>query len=376
MLECSTKMSTGETEPLVEGAAASAQPHVCEQRIAEAPEDRRTLALRAIDGMLSALVLLGDQSESHRIRNALSSLRDAVRSKLNAISCSPREKELMQWAQARGMTERKPFDVQGTLIRKSIPWMATHAEMLNRQMPSCALDLKALQTAGYRVIKTCAMNFNPAIHGQDFWVFAEPFVTAAMRNCLSADYLIIDDHVPMSFLQSLLVEDTRNPKKNVAASSLPQTTNTERAPKRVELRTEPPPAPPASAQMTPEEEEEYKRRRRFCRWAKDAHAIPVDQHQFDEAVGAIAEKYHPLAKGVVNAMTIPSSLRGGKSAVRREALRILPDIVRSFEPPAGEHAPPKDGQLSPCTVQFKQHVEGQLRQKLDDFVKGKERKRK
>lgn len=60
-------------------------------------------------------------------------------------------------------------------------------------------------------------------------------------------------------------------------------------------------------------------------------------------------------------MAHPDAFRGGKSAVRREAYRLLPERIRAFDPAGGEH--------------FTQFVTVWLEANLNEFVAGNGRRR-
>ncbi len=355
---------------------------------ADDPSKEALLALRDLQPVLERL---GRRSASNRVLDAVDHIRRAVLSKLeekNNREPEPRVPALMHWARVHGIYGNNPFQVQGTIIKRSVPWMAVMAgEMFQMEM-STAISLDALKTAGYYAIKGCVWAFDPSIHGDDFEVFARPFVCAALRHCLQVGRIDIAEKPSMAFLRSLPGADSpaavpvasadrqpdcipatpapvRTPQQPVAAV-LPEDASPAASegfpPAPVPSHQDPPAIHTSAPALTPEEEAEHKRMRRFCRWAKDTHQVAVSQDQFDQAVGLVAQKFHPLAKSTVDHVDVPSSFRGGKSAVRHEAVRLLPERVREFDPAGGEH--------------FNQFLTVWLAAELKAFVAGNGKKKK
>ncbi|MDD5623970.1 MAG: hypothetical protein PHI23_04660 [Candidatus Peribacteraceae bacterium] len=317
-------------------------------RRTDPPAEQGPAALKKIANMLPELERLARESGYGRLLTTIAYVRAAVERGLREEdqqqqSCPEggdnRDRRLMAWAQRHHVLGTSPYFVQGSMIHMGIDWMKPEAESLLREWSKPRLSREQIQTAGFRALKGLATHFDPGKHGDDFQRWAEPLVQAAMLHCLEVEQLAIPDKPTLEELLRLRRPDADPPPPPPPPGS----------------GTEPPPPPERS--LSPEEEEEQRRRRRFCRWAKDAEGIAVEQDQFDQAVQDLAGKYHSLAGGVVDSLNIPSDFRGGKKAVRHEAQRLLPGIVRTFEPPPVG------------TIHFHQHVRGILARKLGEFLR-------
>ena len=124
---------------------------------------------------------------------------------------------------------------------------------------------------------------------------------------------------------------------------------------------DPDPEPPAR-EPSAEEIEEGKRQRRFCRFARDAFGIEVDQEDYAGAVEAVCGKLENLIGSTVSAMHIPGKIRGGKTAVRKEGARLIPEIVVRYDPPNIPDAQEAKGR-------FITYVKDRLVPQLEAFVK-------
>ncbi len=276
-----------------------------------------------------------------------------------------RNAAIMRWSRTHNFDGATVYQVQGCIIRRNIPWMAEIAKAECIRDGDSAVSLDELKTAGYRVLTACAVVFNPDVDGVDFRKFCAPYLISALRHCIREGGLAIPNRPTMDILR-LISEGA----PSITGSAEQQEPETMEEPSDQQIRAEahdpaPAPAQPdehapaqlaAEPELTSEQEQEHKRKRRFCRWAKDEHQIPVTQEQFDLAVQEIANKHHPLAKGIVDRIKNLNTFRGGKSAVRREAYRLLPERVRDFDPAGGEH--------------FNQFVVVWLEARLQEFVAG------
>ena len=341
--------------------------------------DRRHQALLRLEKRLPELEQDAAESQSRRVIDGVDHVRRAVQSKRFEYEhprvLSPRDAALMQWAPGRYLGD-SPYAVQGGMIHSGVQWMSEAAVQLLQESPSSSLNLDVVKTAGYRAVKACACNFDPSHHGEDFHSFALPFVIAAMKYCLEVGNQVLPNTTQMDFLQSLIdrksVTEAVEPAATTPVASVAvaepsahhgSAGNGTRIPRAEAVRPKPFRTPlPSAPAMSPEQEAECKRRRRFCRWAKDGYQIAVTQDQFEQAVQEISEKHHPLANGVVDKMGTLNTFRGGKSAVRREAKRLLPERVRDFDPAGGEH--------------FNQFLTVWLEPKLREFVAGNGKKRR
>src|SRR3989339_641817 len=101
---------------------------------------------------------------------------------------------------------------------------------------------------------------------------------------------------------------------------------------------------------------------RFCRFARDAFGIEVDQEYYAGAVEAVCGKLENLIGSTVSAMHIPGKIRGGKTAVRKEGARLIPEIVVRYDPPNIPDAQEAKGR-------FITYVKDRLVPQLEAFVK-------
>lgn len=277
---------------------------------------------------------------------------------------------LTAWAGRHQVQGWNVFTVQGSIIRSNNRWAQELAFNIHGSHDSSTLSPNDRTTAAYRVLKCCAVFFNPLQHGEDFQLFAEPYLQRVLTHCAATGTMDIPEQTTLDFLLSLgngalpsahlPVQTTKQkdqPPAPAPVAELPQQVTPDR-PAEDAVPRQPQPDHPA---LSPEEDQEHKRRRRLCRWAKDEHNIQVHQEQFEQAVEALAEKHHPLAKGVVERIPNLNAFRGGKSAVRREAYRLLPERIRTFDPAGGEH--------------FTQFVTVWLEANLKEFVAGNGKRR-
>jgi len=350
--------------------------------------DSRLAALLVLQDMQAALERLAKQADSLRVHDAINHVGREVTSKVYELTHqpSPREIALMRWAKVRSISGANTYVVQGRIISMSIPWMSDFAESLLSRMVGTSLSLNDVKDAGYRAVKSCVWVFDPSQHGDSFQEYAWPFVYAAVQHCLATGQMEFAETIPMEYLRQLCEQyslpvqpEPVSPSPVVAPES--QVIATPPAPVRDDPKPiqtdlpakprepDPPPAiedsklqKPEPLKLDPEQEANRKQQRRFCRWAKDDLQIDVTQDQFDHAVQLVAEKFHPLAKNTVDRVDVPSSFRGGKSAVRREAVRLLPQRVQEFDPAGGEH--------------INQFLVVWLEAKLNEFVKGNGKKKR
>jgi len=329
--------------------------------------DSRRNALLALEGLMPGLDRIAKQTGDQEITHRVNQCRKAVERGLTTPTAEEyaKDRNIMEWAKRHNVPGINAFGVRGCLIRGSIPWMAEHAESIRRSVRS-SLSAEDLKTAGYRAVKALAVYFDPGDHGEDFRAFAEQMVIAAMQRCVFASSMVVHERPSMEFLRSPLPAAWPPAPSGDGHASSPaaQADKPERPEKTAERKPEQrrsgeaEAATPAAAKeqpLTPEEEQERKRKRRLCRMAKDEHGIPVSQDEFDEAVRQLAEKFHPLAKGCVEKLNVPSSFRGGKSALRRAAIGCLPEALRGFDPAGGTH--------------ITQHIEQCILPKLQEMLK-------
>ncbi|MDD4287721.1 MAG: hypothetical protein PHO20_02815 [Candidatus Peribacteraceae bacterium] len=347
------------------------------------PVDPRHQALLTLSECMSEMQELARQSQSDRVFLGMDHLRRAVRAKLDEYEHpripSPREIALMQWAAEHGIPGDAPYAVQGNIITMHRRWMEHMARKIF-QKSSRRICLNDVRTAGFRAVMACAWNFDPSCHGTDFPSFARPLVIAAMQHCLAVGKVDLPKQTSIELLLSFIgrepapeeapasspvvaspavTTDSPSPLPAAAPAAKPVRPAPSATPKP---RRDPPQSSPMVATLAPERQSEIERKRRFCDWAKSTYQIPVAQDQFDQAVKAIVEKHYPLANGVVDKTDGLSSFRGGKSAVRREAMRLLPERVRDFDPAGGEH--------------FNQFLTVWLAAELKAFVAGNGKKKK
>ena len=349
-----------------------------------------------------------------------------------------RNVRLREWGQRHNLWGRDPFTLQGSIILKYIEEMRTIAAGMSGTAGT--MDNKDLQTAGYRTLKGLVILFDPATHGENFWVWAEPFVRAAMQRCNNARCMVIPDKPDATFLAGLLngtpadateqhpdtpppagdatapteppheVSETADAAplpqagtsgdnqanagtaaalfaSHAPASDSPMDSHSSETDPNVQRTSEDPPEdmkqdtpedPPEDAEQDPpddpdpepparepsaEEIEEGKRQRRFCRFARDAFVVEVGQDQFAEAVEGVCGKLENLVGSTVSGMHLPGKFRGGKTAVRKEGMRLLPDIVVRYDPPNIQDPAEAKGR-------FITHVRQRLAPQLETFVRG------
>ncbi len=328
----------------------------------------RQNALLALEGLMPGLERIAKQTGDQEIIYRVGQCRKAVERSLTTPTAEEyaKDRNVMEWAKRHNVPGGSAFGIRGCLIRGSIPWMAEHAESIRRSVRT-SLSAEDLKTAGYRAVKTLAVYFDPGEHGEDFRAFAEQMVIAAMQRCIFASSLVIHERPSMEFLRSPLPAawppapsgDGRTAHRDTPAiAAADEHRQPERpAEKKPEERRGKGVAPAVAKEptLTPAEEQERKRKRRLCRMAKDEHGIQVSQDEFDEAVRQLAEKFHPLAKGCVEKLNVPSSFRGGKGALRRAAIGCLPEALRGFDPAGGTH--------------ITQHIEQCILPKLQEMLK-------
>lgn len=332
-----------------------------------------------------------------------------------------RNARLSQWTRRHGLWGTNTFHRQGTIINAHTEMMRGIAAGMSGTMGT--LENKDLQTAGYRALKGLVVLFDPAEHGDDFWAWAAPYVRAAMQRCNDAGSMVIPDKPDAAFLQGLLAGtppketvprpdantpphennpaepaapthsatdehsavpshpaegggDDRNTTDAAAAPSAsnPPSCDTPANPPVAEADNDapqdlpetpdqnPPDPEPPVHQSTADEIAEQKRQRRFCRFARDSFGIEVGQEDYAGAVEGVCGKLENLVGSTVSGMHLPGKFRGGKTAVRKEGVRLLPDIVVRYDPPNIPDAGEAKGR-------FITHVKQRLAPQMEAFVK-------
>ena len=307
-------------------------------------------------------------------------------------SRSERNARLIEWGNAHSFRGSIPFDVQGNMIRAHIARMV----IISKELASRTTDLsqKDLQNAGYNILKGLVNLFDPAINGNDFWVFAEPYVRRAMEYCIAEGEMNIPDRPNPEFIEELPTQSAIEPEPSPVSAATPVETEhdstaqepiaslAETPPPSITTVVEvdipqtapepdpppandpPPPEPEPVDTRTPEEKLEAKRKRRFCRWADEHDDISVVTDDFEQAVKAICAKYKSLANSAANRTKGVDGFRGGKPELRRKAVALLPAIVRDFDPPT---------QATEKPVHFPQFVQTRLEPQLLAIVDGRGR---
>ena len=263
-----------------------------------------------------------------------------------------RNERLAEWGQRCNLHGQSTFDLQGTIIRRFIQSMRSLADELSTGTDT--LNNPDLQNAGFRTLKGLVQLFDPEEHGEDFWAWAQPCIITAMVRCNTAQCMVIPDKPDATYIEGLVAERAESvtaveePPQNTVTKPPQSAATTAGTPDAHAARTDPvppstnsptppeappPPEPPPDPQPSEEDLAEKKRQRRFCRLASDAFDIPVDQDQFEEAVAGVCAKLENMAKSTGGAVQLPPRFKGGKTAVRKEAVRMLPSLVRDYDPP-------------------------------------------